>query len=94
MLAGIDHDIKLWSPTAARRQVPGPEARRVMQENRTAQGTASANIVISPMVLARLIGFAAPRCAALVCSGLQAFLLQVHLGLSKEWLVCQWQSLF
>ena len=59
--SGIDHDIKIWAPTATERRIPGKEAHRVMHENKTAQGSASNGIVISPLILARLMGFSASR---------------------------------
>lgn len=57
---GIENDVKIWAPTAFERRVPGMEAEPTMTRNRRAQGNAS--IVISPFILARLIGMSPPRC--------------------------------
>ena len=59
--AGIDHTIKVWEPTAAARRRPGAEAACCMERNKARQGQPSGSIVLSPLVLARLMGLPTPR---------------------------------
>ncbi len=57
-LAGIENDIKIWSPTAEAAQSLPHEAHEVMQRNMRAQGqTFSRQMMLSPAALRRLLRY-------------------------------------
>ena len=57
--AGIEHDIKIWTPTAEQARPPGKEAEELMARN-TSQGARDSRVrvnqvMLTPQIIAQLM---------------------------------------